>query len=449
MKPQQTTAVIAGSALVTLDGASITVALPAIGRELDVSLQWVANMPLLAMAAMLLPAGAVVDRCGRIRVLRAGLLIFAAASLACSAAAGPAQLIALRFVQGAGAALLLPAALAVLRAGSSDAAERARVLGVWAAWTGAAAALGPLLAGLLVDLWSWRGVFMLSATGGFLAALLLASERQVVDARRRPLPVRATVSLIALLGSIAYLLIERDAPGSGRMAWALGALVPAAAATLFLRDRGRKVLLPYEVTASRNCLAANGVTFALYFGMFGLSFVVSLYVQQVLERSALMAAAVLLPLPVMLFLAERFGRLAVSVGARALTIAGTLAAASGPAWLAASPHPIPIWVLAGAAACFGLGLSLATSPLTHAAVAGAPESCAGAASALNHASVRAAGLLAVALLGSIASAGPAKIVSPGGVALAMLICAAIVAAGGMAGSVLLRNEEPGGLEKAA
>ena len=111
-------------------------------------------------------------------------------------------------------------------------------------------------------------------------------------------------------------------------------------------------------------------------------------------------------------------------------------------------HPVPVWVLATGCVCFGLGLSIAVSPLTHAAVAAVPESCAGAASALNHASVRAAGLVAVALLGSIA-ADPSAVVSADGVRRAIMVCAAIVALGGLTGGLLLRDDEPGGLSKHA
>jgi hypothetical protein len=193
--------------------------------------------------------------------------------------------------------------------------------------------------------------------------------------------------------------------------------------------------------ASRNCVAANVTTFVLYFGLFGLSFIVALYVQEVLARSTFAAAAVLLPVSVMLFFAERFGRLSATLGARTLVIAGALVGAAAIGWLGASPHPVPLWVLASAAGCFGLGLSLAASPLTHAAVAAAPEALAGAASALHHAVVRAAGLAAVALLGSVAAAGPTGWVSPGGVQRAMLLSAAIVAVGGLAGGLRIRDAD--------
>ena len=426
-------------------------ALPSIARDLSASLrqlQWIVNTPLLAMAAMLLPAGLMVDRFGRTRTLRMGLLVFASASLTCAVAGAGSVLIAARFAQGAGAALILPAALALVRNSADDSAERARLFGLWAAWTGVASAAGPLAAGLLVDLWSWRGVFLLPVAGALGSTLLLVASPRETGGCYRPIPVRATLSIVAVLGGISYLLIEGQLPGTRGPALVLALVVAASGAMLFARDRGREVLFPQALFTARNCVAANATTFILYFGMFGLSFLVALYVQDVLAHSTLSAAAVLLPVSVMLFFAERFGRLTATLGTRTLVIAGVIAEAAGIAFIAVSPHPVPIGVLAGGAACFGLGLSLAASPLTHAAVAAAPEAHAGAASALHHAAVRASGLVAVALLGSIAAAGPGKLVSAGGVQRAMLLAAVIVAVGGLAGGWRIRDHEPGGLASA-
>ena len=181
--------------------------------------------------------------------------------------------------------------------------------------------------------------------------------------------------------------------------------------------------------------------------MFGVSFLLVLYVQQVLRYSALWAATVLLPMSVMLMFAERFGRLATSFGTRSLIISGAVLSASGIGWIGSSPHPLPFWShIMGGTALFGLGISVAVSALTHAVVAAVPDTCAGAASGLNHAVVRMAGLVAVALLGSIAAPDVSDAVSPDGVRCAMIVCAIVVGIGGVWGSVLMRNEEPGGLE---
>jgi MFS family permease len=455
MDRRQLAGLMLASAVITLDGTAATVALPSIGRDLSVPisrLQWIGNAPLLMLAALLLPAGAVADRYGRVRVIRIGVAIFAAASLACAAAASDLALIAARLAQGLGGALILPAVLAVLRGAYADDAERARIFGAWAAWTGAAAAAGPLAGGALVDLLHWRAVFAPAAAAALAAMLLLRRESTPAgDAtRRHPIPLRSTAALAALLGAVAYLLIE--GPSARLDIWraaALGGAAVAAAAVL-ARDPGRGVLFPRELLHAQNCIPANAATFALYFGMFGLSFLLALYTQQALGYSALGAAVVLLPMSVMLFLAEPFGRVAARVGTQPLIVAGSLTAAAGIYWIAAGPHPLAFWsrMMTGAA-LFGLGVSLAVSALTHAAVAAVPAQCAGAASGLNHATVRAAGLVSIALLGSLAAPGASEAISAEGFRLALTICATVVAAGGVAGAVLLREEAPGGLTSPA
>jgi MFS family permease len=400
VKRSRLSALILASALITFDGTATTLALPAIGHDLSAPvarLQWITNASLLVLAALLLPAGSFADRIGRIRAIRVGLVAFAAASLASALANTDAWLIGARLALGGAASLILPAALAVLRGSYADAAERARVLGTWAAWTGVAGAAGPLLAGAFVDLASWRAVFVTSAAVAVVALVLL----------RAPVGSEPT----------------HGAP-------------PAAALS--------------QIVRAHNCMPANASAFAMYFGMFGLSFVLTLYTQQVLRYSGLWAAVVLLPISLMLLLAERFGRLTARVGTRAVIASGACVAAAGIGWVAIGSHPLPFWShLILGTSIFGLGISVAVSALTHAAVAAVPTASAGAASGLNHAVVRAAGLFAVALLGSVAAPGFSEHVSPDGVQRALAICAVVVAAGGAGGGVCVRDDRPGGLTTAA
>jgi MFS family permease len=454
MPRRQLSALIIASALITLDGTAATIALPAIGRDLSASmarLQWIANAPLLALAAMLLPAGTLADRFGHVRLLRIGLITFVAASAVCATASSDAVVIAARLGQGSGGALVLPAVLAMLRAAYDDAAERTRIFGVWAAWTGVAGAVGPLVAGGLVDALSWRAVFVTSMVVGVVAAVLLRSDAGISHvARRERVSGVATAALVLLLGALAYALMRAARNGVNDAVLLFPATVAIAAGVTLVRDPRRQVLLPRELLGARNCVAANATDFALYFGMFGLSFVLSMYVQQVLHYSALWAAIVLLPISFMLLLAGRFGRLTSTIGTKPLVITGALTAGGGIAWIGWAPHPIPFWshMMVGTT-MFGLGMSVAVSALTHAAVAAVPENCAGAASGLNHAVVRAAGLVAVAALGSIATPGASEIISTEGFRRALLLCAAIVAAGGVAGSARLRDREAGGVAAAS
>jgi MFS family permease len=452
MRQRQLAGVIMASALITFDGTATTVALPAIGRDLSASisrLQWIANAPLLVLAAMLLPAGTLADRFGRVRVMRIGLIAFVAASCAAAAAASDAWVISARLLQGAAGALVLPAALAILRAAYTDADERARVFGIWAAWTGVASALGPLMGGAIVDLSSWRAVFLPSAVAGVAAVLLLERESGTGITRSTPVPARATVALSVVIGAVAYVLMQAADTGATAARIALPAMLATVGTAVLLRDPRRQVLFPRELLTARNCVPANATTFALYFGMFGFSFIVVLYVQQLLQYSALWAAVVLLPISVLLLFAERLGRFTAVIGTRWVIVAGALAAALGIGWIGSSPHPVPFWshLIAGTS-LFGFGLSLAVSALTHAAVAGVPDACAGTASGLNHAVVRAAGLVSVALLGSLSAPGMSDTVSVEGVQRALVLCAAVVGAGGALGGAFVRDDEPGGLPPA-
>jgi MFS family permease len=439
------------SALVTFDGTATTIALPAMARDLFAPVsrvQWIVNGPLLALAAMLLPAGVLGDRYGRGRMVRIGLIVFATASIGCALSSSDLALIAAKFTQGCGGALVLPAALALLRDAESGSAERTRLFGVLAAWTGAASAAGPLLAGALVDVASWRAVFVPSIVISVVALAVLGRFSMSVRAgqNRGPLPALATVALAVLLGGVAYLLIQSPRRALTKLELMIPVMLTIGGGIVLIQNRQRHILFPRELLKARNCVPANATTFALYFGMFGLSFLLVMYVQQVLRYSASWAAIVLLPMSVMLLFAERFGKLTAVVGTRPLVVAGAFAASAGIAWMGGSPHPVPFWShLMVGTALFGLGVSAAVSTLTHAAVAAVPESCAGVASGFNHAVVRAAGLLAVAALGSVAAPGVSDAISAEGFQRAMLTCAAIVAVGALAGTAHLRDDEPGAL----
>jgi MFS family permease len=385
-------ALILASALVTLDGTAVTLALPSIARTLDMrasSLHWVSDAPLFVLAVLLLPAGAVGDRRGHFRTMRLGLVLFACAASTAAFATSSALLIAARALQGLGAAFILPSAFAVIRAAIDDPERQARKFGVLAAWTGAAAVVGPLLGGALADVISWRAVFGVSASLALVACVGLIGAREAVAPSRQP-------------------------------------------------------LLPPELIRARNCIAANVSTFGLYFGVFGLPFAIVIYLQEVLEFSALNASLAILPLSIMMFFAAPFAKLSARWGSKRLVVVGSLLAAAGAGWMAASFASQPLWsAIVIGTALFGLGVAIAVSPLTQAAIAGVGESCAGAASALNHAVVRAAGLAGIALLGSIMGTTATGEPSLDAFRSAMSTCGIVGAAFGLGGAFLLKEEDAG------
>ena len=380
------------SALVTLDGTAVTLALPSIARSLEMrasALHWVSDAPLLVLALLLLPAGGLADRLGHYRIMRAGLATFAAGACVAALSESTVMLIAARALQGAGAACILPSAFAVIRAAADEPERQARKFGVLAAWTGAAAVIGPLLGGALADVVTWRAVFAVSATLAVVAYATLMAAR---ESPRRP----------------------------------------------------GQSLFPAQLIRARNCVAANVATFGLYFGVFGVPFVVVVYLQEQLNYSALSASLAILPLSIMMFFAAPFARLSARVGSRPLVGAGSLMAAGGAVWMAVTPFGWPFWsAIVIGTSLFGLGVAIAVSPLTHAAVGAVGESCAGAASALNHAVVRAAGLVGIALLGSIAAGYPMDAPSLDGFRSAMSTCGFVGASCGLGGALMLRDDEAG------
>lgn len=216
--------------------------------------------------------------------------------------------------------------------------------GVWAAWTGVASAAGPLLAGAFVEVWSWRAVFLPSAVAGLVALVLLqreATPEPTVGGVRVPLV--ATIALMISLGAVAYLLTVGFRVALHGVWVVLPVGLSVTGGVVLARNRHRHVILPAELVRARNCLPANAATFALYFGMFGLSFLIVLYVQQVLRYSAMWAAVLLLPMSIMLLFAERLARLTAFTGMRWLIVAGTLSAAAAIGWLGATGHPLPFW----------------------------------------------------------------------------------------------------------
>ena len=385
-------ALMLASALVTLDGTAVTLALPSMAQSLAMrasSLHWVSDAPLLMLALLLLPAGTFADRTGHYRAMRIGLLIFGIGAAIAGLSTTAMVLIGARGLQGVGAAFILPGAFAVIRAAINEPERQARKFGVLAAWTGAAAVAGPLIGGALADLLSWRVVFAISTGLGMLAFVGLWGAREAVAPSRQP-------------------------------------------------------LLPPQLIRTRNCVAANLATFGLYFGVFGLPFVIVIYLQEVLRYSALSASLVILPLSIMMFFAAPFAKLSARWGSKRLVAIGSVVAATGAVWMAIPMTALPLWVaLVTGTALFGLGVSIAVSPLTQAAVAGVGESCAGAASALNHAVVRAAGLAGIGLLGYII--GSSERPTDDELRVAMSTCAVIGAACGLGGAFLLRNEEEGAL----
>jgi len=436
-------ATILGSSLAMLDGTVVNVALAAIGRDLGGSftaLQWIVNGYTLTLASLILLGGVLGDRYGRRRVFLVGVVWFAVASALCAVAPDERVLVAARALQGVGGALLTPGSLAIISA-SFDPRDRARAVGVWSGLGGVAGALGPFLGGWLVAL-DWRWVFLVNLP---LAALVVVvtirhvpETRDEDEAGAQRLDVAGALLVVAALSGTTYGLTEAGRVGWAPVPVAVG-LLGVAAGVLFVlvERRTRHPLVRLDIFADRVFTATNLVTVFVYAALGVYFFLLVLQLQVVSGWSPLAAGTSVLPVTAcMLLLSGRAGALAQQVGARPLMATGCLLAAAGflVALRIGPGASYPADVLPSVL-LLGLGLAATVAPLTASVLAAAPAHLAGAASGINNATARSAGLLAIAVVPAVAGLGRAGSDDPAvlahGFAVAMLVSAGLLVVGAL------------------
>ena len=438
-------AAVLGSGMTMLDGTVVNVALRSIGEDLGASLaqlQWITNAYLLSLASFILLGGSLGDRFGRRRVFVVGTVWFALASLLCGLAPTATVLIAARVLQGVGAALLVPGSLAMIQ-GAFVPGDRARAIGSWTGLGSIAAALGPFLGGALVEYASWRWIFLINLPIAVLT--VITAQRSVPETLDPHAPRRfdvvGAVLVAVALGGLTYALIEW---GGALAPWALAATVLAATAYVVDERRSDHPMLPLGIFADRTFSAANVITLVVYAALGAVLFFLVLQLQTVGGYGALRAGVATLPVTVcMLFLAPRGGALATRIGPRIPMTVGPLVMSLGTLLLLRVGPDVDYWtdVLPGLTV-FGLGLALLVAPLTATVLAAASDEHAGIASGVNNAVARAGSLLAVAALPVAVGLGGSDYADPAtfdaGYEQAILVCAVLLAAGGVLAWVTIR-----------
>jgi EmrB/QacA subfamily drug resistance transporter len=374
-------ATILGSSIAILDASVVSVALPSIQRSLGGGLageQWVTNAYLLTLGSFILLGGSLGDIFGERRVFALGVAGFGVTSLLCAMAPSMGTLIAFRALQGVAGALLTPSSLAVIIA-TFPAKERGPAIGAWTAWGTIAGALGPLIAGLILNVATWRWVFVINVplVIGCLWLIFKAVPASAPTGPRRRVDVIGALLCVLGLGGVVFALIEQPRLGwsSPTVSGSLTAGVVLFAAFLVFESRTSDPMFRLDLFKSRNFSVGNLETLALYGGLSALFFFLTLYLQQVAGYSPLESGLALLPESVVMFaLSSRFGALADRFGPRVFMGGGPLIAGGGMLMLlGVGVHVDYVTEILPGILLFSLGLSMTVAPLTAAILAGVAE----------------------------------------------------------------------------
>jgi EmrB/QacA subfamily drug resistance transporter len=401
-------AAILASSLGFIDGSVIAIAVPAMRESLHASLsqvQWIHSAYLLTLASFTLVGGAMGDRLGLARVFGGGIALFTLASLFCAMATDARFLIVARAVQGLGAAMMVPGSLAVIsRAYPKE--ERGAAIGIWAAASAVTTAAGPIIGGLALSIGGsemWRWVFAINLPLGALAIWLLLRAVDT-DPGRRDTKLDLPGALLATLalGALSWGLTG----GEGHILWFYLALGAAGfAAFLWVEHRSPAPMVDLTLFQSRAFATANAVTLIFYFAFSTIMFFLPMVVIAGWGFSEIDAAAAFAPLSVFIGgFSSRAGRLADRIGARPLLSLGALIVALAFAGLALLFPNQAFWTqVLPCTTLMGAGMALIVAPLSTAVMTSVGDAHAGAASGINNALGRMAGLLSVVAMGSLAA----------------------------------------------
>jgi EmrB/QacA subfamily drug resistance transporter len=430
-------AAILGSTMPFIDSTAVNVSLPVLQRELHATTgqtQWVIEGYALFLSALILLGGALGDLYGRRKIFTYGVVLFAAASIACALAGSIEILIAARCVQGIGGALLTPGSLALISAACSG-EQRGRAIGLWSGFSALTSASGPIIGGWLTQEFSWRYVFIINIPVAILVLVVL--QLGVPESRDESADRRIDVAGAALatlgLGLLVYGLIAMN---SGRItAEAVGTTIVGIAvlcAFVLFERRTPDPMVRCDLFASRDFSAANIYTFFLYTAIGGSLYFVPFVLINVHHYSPTQAGAALLPFIFIMVVASRWsGGLVARIGTRKPLVLGAIVAGFGFLAYALPGSDGSYWTtFFPAAIILGCGGALFVAPLTTTVMNSVPTEHSGVASGVNNAVARTAGLIGVAVLGLVVTTSASYV---GGFRSAMIASALIAfAAGGVA-----------------
>lgn len=427
-----------GFVLVQLDVSIVNIALAKIGADLGTpvaGLQWVVDAYALAFAALLLSAGALGDQIGARKGFIIGFAAFVVASLGCGLAPGPIALIVARTTQGIGAALLVPCSLALLnQAAAGDARLRARAVSLWTAAGSVAMAVGPVLGGLLVDTLGWRSIFLINIPIGIVGIFLTQLFVQESATRHHTFdPAGQFLAIVALLGLVGAVISSEGTGFSPTVCSALIIAIISGAGFVLVESRASRPMLPLDFFRQPTFTAATLVGLAVNFTLYGVIFVLGLYLQRIRGYSPVITGLAFLPFPIaLLFSNLSAGSLSKRFNLRSLMVTGLLIGAAGYWLLRSLDTGTPyLWMLLGFIV-IPLGVGLAVPSMTTALLTTVPASRSGVASGVLNSVRQSGGALGVAVYGALLNEkGIAGVQLSFSISALLLTVAAIVAAVGI------------------
>ncbi|MFI1049658.1 MFS transporter [Streptomyces griseoruber] len=407
--------ICAGVVMVYLDSTVVGVALPDMQEKMDIGvsdLQWVFDIYVLTFACFLLTAGTLGDALGRGRVFLVGLTGFTTASVACALATGIEALLVARAVQGVFGAVMITVSLALIRQLYTEERARAAAVATWAGVGGVALAAGPIVGGLLVDAYSWQSIFWINLPIGLLALGALASLLPLGPAGPEPVTASAgrkadwigQLLFVTGIGAMAYALIEAGQRGWGSplVIGLLAGSVPVLGACLRWESRTSHPMLPLALLRHRVVLMTCSVNFFGFFGLYGVIFLLTLFLQQVNGLTPVQTGLRLLALTASITVASLLApAVAARLGTRFAVVVGSLVAVGGFVGLVGMEADSGFGTYWWPLVLIGTGVSVVGAPATVALLSAVPPHQAGVASGMSQTCRQVGAVFGVALSGSV------------------------------------------------
>jgi DHA2 family methylenomycin A resistance protein-like MFS transporter len=407
-RPYGLYAICFGFFLVLLDTTALNVAIGAMHREFGGAmsgLQWIVNAYTIVFASLVLTCGAIGDRYGAKRLYQLGLGVFTVMSLACALSSGVGVLIAFRMAQGLGAAMMLPASLALLSHSYPNPLARARAVSFWASIVSLGFAAGPALGGVLTSYFGWRSIFLLNVPTGIVAMLMVRAFLEETDAATaRPLDWTGQLTVSLALWALSYALIE-----AGNVGWAAPRVLAAFVATIVLSGvcalterRSASPVFPRALFSRPAFVTYVAAGVVLSLATYGILFTESIYLQSVRHLSALATGGMIVPLTVLPTVTTRMiDRYRADMHVKPRLVTGQILGLAGATLMAVSVRVPATGIILLAFGLLGMALGYITPAMTTGVLTSSPAAMSGLASGILNAGRQVGGAIGVALMGTL------------------------------------------------